>query len=249
MSSVDVVILTWNDGELLDAAVGSALSSTGVEVSVWVIDNASHEVAVCVDDPRVRLVRNSSNLGVARARNQGVAFGVAPYVLLLDSDASLGSDALRALLAVLDTDPRIGCAGPVFVDQSPEASGGRAPTLGTKLARLLGTRDTYEATEQSGDSWDVDVVIGACQLFRRVAYEGVGGIDERYFYGPEDVDFCMRLRENGWRVVQVAGAPVRHPPRRRNRAVLTLGGLRHGWAVSRFLWHHRHYRGGVSHAS
>jgi GT2 family glycosyltransferase len=81
----------------------------------------------------------------------------------------------------------------------------------------------------------VDFAIGACQLFRRSAWEEVGGIDESYFYGPEDVDFCLRLRRRNFRIVQVADALCDHPPRRRNRRLLTIRGLRHAGAVTRYL--------------
>jgi GT2 family glycosyltransferase len=238
------VILTWNDGELLDTAVASALESRDVEVNVIVVDNASTTPASVVDDPRVRLVRNETNRGVAGGRNQGIARGEADLVCLLDSDAALEPGALRALVAALESDPTVAVAGPVFVDQPAEASAGRAPTWRRKLQRSFGRTNTYEPVAHAVDAawWDVDFVIGACQLIRRAAYDVVGGIDESFFYGPEDADFCMRLREAGWRVVQVAAAPVAHPPRRRYRRAVNRKGLEHGWAVARFLWRHRRYR-------
>jgi GT2 family glycosyltransferase len=241
---VDVVILTWNDGELLDTAVASALASRDVDVNVIVVDNASTTPARVVDDPRVRLIRNDANRGVAGGRNQGIAQGCADLVCLLDSDAALEPAALHALTSPLSTDERVAVAGPVFLGQPAEASGGRAPTLGRKLQRSFGRSDTYEPVTRADGApwWDVDFVIGACQLIRRTAYDSVGGIDESFFYGPEDADFCMRLREADWRVVQVADAPVAHPPRRRYRRAVNRKGLEHGWAVARFLWRHRRYQ-------
>jgi len=244
---VDVVILSWNDGPLLRQAVESARGSRGVDARIIVVDNGSDEDPG-IDDPEVRLVRNLRNRGVAAGRNQGIAVGVSEVVLLLDSDAVLEPCSLRRMVDVLVSDPRIACVGPVFLGQTPEASGGAAPTLGTKLSRLVGLRSSYEASVGSAVDGigEVDVVIGACQCFRRSAYESIGGIDEAYFYGPEDVDFCMRLRQAGWRVVQVAGAPVSHPPRRRHRRVFSRNGRAHAWAVVRFLWRHRSYRSEVA---
>ena len=51
---------------------------------------------------------------------------------------------------------------------------------------------------------DVDFAIGACQVFRRAAFDAVGGVDDTAAFGPEDVDFCLRIRDAGWRVLQVA---------------------------------------------
>ena len=81
--------------------------------------------------------------------------------------------------------------------------------------------------------------IGACQVIRRSVFDEVGGLDGSIFYGPEDVDFCLRVKAAGHRVVQVAGADVLHPPRRAFRQPFTARGMRHGWAIVRHLWRHR----------
>ncbi|RMH83801.1 MAG: hypothetical protein D6683_02105, partial [Actinomyces sp.] len=170
--------------------------------------------------------------------NQGVAAGHAPYVALLDSDARLHPDTLVRLVAALT--PGVGLAAPVFDDQAPEASAGRAPGLTRKVARVLGLTDTYAPGQPGhGGVWEVEFAIGACQVFRRCAFEAVGGLDESIFYGPEDVDFCLRLGAAGWRSVQVAGAACHHPPRRRNRHLLSRRGLAHGREVLRYAARHR----------
>ena len=233
---VDVVVLTWNDGALLDAAVASALGSTGVEVGVVVVDNGSEPPARVPDDERVSLVRNEANLGVAPARNQGAAAGEAPWLCFLDSDARLDPDCLVSLVGTAAADDGVGMAAPVFTGQAPHASAGRAPSPGRKLARGLGLTASYRSARppSGAGSWDVDFAIGACQLWRRGAFADIGGFDERYFYGPEDIDACRRLRRRGSRVVQVAGAACEHPARRRHRGLATGAGLRHGMALARY---------------
>lgn len=241
---IDVVILTWNDGPLLEGAVGSAIDSRDVDVTVFVVDNGSDPPAGLVPRPNVVLLRQEENLGVARGRNLGVRAGTSNLVCLLDSDARLHGDTLASLSTVLECDSDVGLVGPVFVDQRPEDSGGAAPTLGRKVARVLGRTSSYGSTRPVGSArWDVDFVIGACQLFRREAYDAVGGIDERWFYGPEDADFCIRLRDAGWRVMQCGDVVCDHPARRRNRRLFTRRGLAHSKAVAEFLWRHRRYRG------
>ena len=237
---VDVVILTWNDGHLLQAAVDSALASEGVDVAVFVVDNGSDLPPELAAHDRLVLACNPVNRGVARGRNGGAALGTAPFVCFLDSDARLLPSTVARLVAPLVDDPGVALTAPVFAGQPPEASAGRAPTLGDKALRLLNVHDTYRPVERDGArQWDVDFAIGACQLVRREAFEGVGGFDESYFYGPEDVDLCLRLRSAGSRVVQVGAAGCEHPPRRRNRRLVTRRGIRHGWAVTRHLWRHR----------
>ncbi len=239
---VDVVILTWNDGPLLEAAIDSVVRSTGVDARIVVVDNGSSPPASSASHAPLRWLRNAENRGVARARNQGVAVGTAPYVCLLDSDARVTPTALARLVTMLEEHADVGLVAPTFADQVPSASAGPAPTLRTKLQRMLNVQDVYEAGNGFQDGQrDVDFAIGACQLFRRRAFEGVGGLDESYFYGPEDVDFCLRLREAGWRIVQLEDAVVHHPPRRRFRGIATRKGARHAQAVLRHLWRHRDF--------
>lgn len=240
---VDVVILTWNDGPLLEVAVRSALASEGVKPHVVVVDNGSEPPAT-VADATVRLVRNEENVGVSGGRNQGAGYGSAPILCFLDSDAELARHSLWHLAQVLD-DPTVAVAVPVFANQAPEASAGAAPTLLVKLARGLGWRNNYQPVAHPVDAteWDVEFGIGACQVIRRAAFAEVGGLDDSIFYGPEDVDFCLRVREVGHRVVQAAGADVRHPPRRSFRRPLTRAGMRHTRSIVRHLWRHRSGRG------
>jgi GT2 family glycosyltransferase len=238
---VDVVVLTWNDGELLDVAVRSALESEGVAVTVVVVDNGSDLPPQLPADPRITLLSNPENVGVAAGRNQGAVAGTSELICFLDSDARLHPATLSRLAAPL-ADPAVAMAVPVFTDQAPEASAGMAPSLTDKVLRVLNLREGYRAVAAEGEWWDVDFGIGACQLVRRSEFIAAGEFDASYFYGPEDVDLCLRLRERGRRVVQVAGAGCDHPARRRFRGLLTKRGLQHGWAVTRHLWRHRHFQ-------
>jgi N-acetylglucosaminyl-diphospho-decaprenol L-rhamnosyltransferase len=238
---VTVVILTWNDQALMDRAVASVLDSRGVRPEIVVVDNGSQPPASV--PAGVRLIRNPTNVGVSRARNQGVAATTADFVCFLDSDAVLEPTTLRRLVDPLLADASVGVTAPVFRGQPPEASAGTAPGLGRKLARGVGLTDRYRSTRSR---WlghrEVDFAIGACQVIRRSAFVAVGGLDETYFYGPEDVDLCLRLRTKGWRVLQVEDAICEHRARRRHRRLLTPAGFRHTIAVGRYLWLHRHYR-------
>lgn len=238
-TAVDVVILTWNDGDLLAKAVDSALASDGVQTNVVVVDNGS-EPPADIERVDVQLVRNEMNAGVSRGRNQGAAAGNAAILCFLDSDAELAPHSLLRLVAALD-DPEVAVAVPVFDGQLPEDSAGVAPSLAVKVARGLGRRSTYESMlrQPGSTAWDVEFGIGACQVIRRDVFEAVGRLDESIFYGPEDVDFCLRVKAAGHRVVQVPDTDVRHPPRRAFRRPLSTRGLRHGWSIVVHLWRHR----------
>lgn len=235
---VDVVILTCNDGALLRTAIESVLRSESVITNVVVVDNGSADPAEVSD--LVTLIRLEENRGVAAGRNIGIRSGSADLVCVLDSDAELGPWSLWNLCEEL-TRTAAAVAVPCFVDQKPTASAGAAPTLGDKVRRVMGKTNEYrpQGSHPNGSSWAVDFGIGACQLFRREVYEEVGGIDESFFYGPEDVDFCLRIKQAGHDVVQVSGHEVLHPPRRIHRKPITRRGLAHAWAVTRYYSRHR----------
>jgi GT2 family glycosyltransferase len=86
---------------------------------------------------------------------------------------------------------------------------------------------------------DVDYVIGACQVIRREAFADVGPLDEQFFYGPEDVDYAIRMWQNGWRVTYVPQALVRHDEQRlTQRRVLSRLTLTHAAGLARYFRKH-----------
>src|SRR5687768_12049548 len=115
----------------------ATLASTGVNVTLTVVDNGSDPAPAVPDDPRVRVIRNPVNRGV-RARNQGVRPHGGEYVAFVDSDACVHPDTLAILVAALEANGDAALAAPVFDGQTPEESAGAAPTFTRKLARLIG---------------------------------------------------------------------------------------------------------------
>jgi len=239
LPSVDLVVLTWNDPDLARLAVESALSSRNVDVRVIVVDNGSEPAFSAYPDDRVTVLRSDRNLGVAHGRHLGASMGEREYVCFLDSDARLDPHTLEALIRALAT-PDVALVGPVYSGQPASTAGGAAPTLLRKVWRALtgspsyGTGNDFRAGRR-----EVDFVIGACQVFRRSIYEEVGGLDTSIFYGPEDIDMCLRLRLKGYKVLQIAEAVCDHPPRRRNRNLVTRRGMAHGAALTRHFIKHR----------
>jgi GT2 family glycosyltransferase len=122
---------------------------------------------------------------------------------VLNNDTTVDSGALRALVEVVEADPRVGAVGSVIYDAGqPE----RVLTWGG--GRLsLATGHTEDAT---GPSDRIDFLTGASLLLRAAALREVGTFDPSYFFTWEDVDLCVRLRERGWRLAVAEGSRVWH---------------------------------------
>lgn len=229
---LSVVILTWNSRALLETCLAALPAATAGRTSeTIVVDNGSRDgtAELLAGRPELVLIRNPANRGVAPARNQGLRAARGTYVALLDVDTVATPGALATLVAHLEAAARVGLVGPKLVgpDGRLQYSCRRFPTLLDKVLRRLPERLGGRVTSDVELRWwdhasvrPVDYVIGACQVIRRAALADVGLLDERIFYGPEDVDLCLRMHRAGWGVVYVPDAVIVHLERRVTRRLL-----------------------------
>lgn len=216
--SVGVVILNYNGKYLTETCVRSVLASSYPLTTLFVVDNASTDGSVehiCKLFPDVQMVENSENLGCAGGRN--IAYQKAfqqgyKYILSLDNDTRIKSSMIEELVAVAESDPRIGVLGPkVYADddsQTIQCAGGRITyTQNVCSERGAGEidRGQYDRIE------DVDYVSGSGGMIRCEVFGRANFLDENfYLYAHEDTDFCMRVRQAGYRIVYVPEAVMWH---------------------------------------
>src|SRR5262249_45642545 len=145
---VSVVIVSFNTREYLAACIASIMKTAGsLDVEIVVVDNNSTDGSremVRSRFPAVRLICNTQNVGFAKANNQGVAATTGRYVLLLNSDARLLTNALRSMVEVLEGMPGVGLVGAQLrnPDGSFQAASTPFPDLGQEFLILstLGRR-------------------------------------------------------------------------------------------------------------
>jgi len=249
---LSIVILTWNSRALLEACLAVLPAATaGLAVETIVVYNGSRDrtAELLAAHADLTVIRNAQNCGVVAGRNQGMRAARGAFVALLDVDAEPAAGAFTTLVAHLRAAPRVALVGPKLVgaDGRLQYSCRRFPTLVDKLLRRLPERWGHGVADDVELRWwdhvsvrDVDYVIGACQVIRRSALAEVGLLDERIFYGPEDVDFCLRMHRAGWRVVYVPQAEVAHLERRVTRTLLSVLTARHAYALAYYFWKHRY---------
>lgn len=234
--SVSIIIISWKMRALLERLLESIVVNTGdVSYEIVVVDNHSEDGTVETVKsrfPQVILIKNEKNRGVAAARNQGFDIARGKYFLTLDADMMLIENSVKTLFEFMESEPEVGVAGSMLISTEGDLQYNckRYPTLGAFLLRRL---DSYERVHKSRTlrrhlmtDWDhasvreVDYLIGACQMIRREALEKVGLLDEKIFYGPEDIDFCIRMHKAGWKVMYNPSTKIIHYEQRMTKSQL-----------------------------
>ncbi len=223
---LSVCIVNWNTRRDLEQAIASILGdASGLRVEVVVVDNASTDgSAEMVGErfPSVMLIQSGANLGFARGYNLAASKTAGRCLLMLNPDTQVRAGALVGLAEFLDSHPEAGAAGPRLLnpDGSLQFSCRRFPRpmaavfRNTPLGKLIpGNRFTRDYLMADWDHHlvrEVDWLSGAAICIRRQAWEQVGGFDEGFFMYAEDIDWCWRARQAGWRVCYVPQAVVVH---------------------------------------
>jgi GT2 family glycosyltransferase len=210
------VVLNYRTPEESIIAVRSLLASTRPPAGIIVVDNDSSSsgcrdaVADMLGD--TACLSTGHNLGFSGGMNVGIREALtrgAGAVLLVNSDLVVAADCLQHLEACLRSVPVAGIAGPVVLSRSDPRV---VMSLGMTYRRLSGRMrhlgcGTLHATLNPAPVSVVDGVSGCLMLVRRDVFETIGMLEESYFFGFEDLDFCLRARRAGFLTV-VAGLAV-----------------------------------------
>lgn len=235
MIDLSILIVNWNVRDLLRRCLSSVFAHWQTrKMEVIVVDNGSTDGSremVRTEFPQVHLIANPDNRGFTAANNQGLSVARGRYVLLLNPDTEVVGNALEVMVAFADAHPDVGVVGPQLLnpDGTVQSSRRRFPTLATALfestwlqpyapRRLL--RRYYVLDRSDDEVQEVDWVTGAALMARREAIGQVGPLDEGFFMYSEELDWCRRFREAGWRVVYLPTARVIHHEGKSSEQVL-----------------------------
>lgn len=224
--TLSTIIVNYNAGSLLRKCVDSLLACP-LDIEIIVVDNASSDGSLdgLQDLSQVCVIRNPANVGFAAACNIGVQASSAPFLLFLNPDCFFQPDPIAPLLAGLQSGDRVGMVGGLLVNKDgTEQGGGRraVPTPWRSFVRAFGLQrfanrwpklfyDFHLHKQPLPDSpIEVEAISGACMLVKRDVMEDVGLWDEGYFLHCEDLDWCMRFRQKGWKILFVPDARISH---------------------------------------
>lgn len=188
MPTVSVVIPCFNQGQFIDAAVDSVLAQSFADFEIIVVNDGSTDAftnSVLHNYAKEKTqVIITTNMGLAKARNNGIAMAKGKYILPLDADDQIDSSYMEKAVAILDNDAETGI---VYCN-----------------ARLFGAIETeWLLPEYSLERMLLDNVIFCSAFFRRDDWLASGGYDPGMIYGWEDYEFWLGLIERGRKVVRL----------------------------------------------
>ncbi len=223
---VDVVILNYRVGALAAQAAYSAREN-GTE-SILIVDNKSDDESLDILEKEVGsfvdILQLPMNVGFSSGNNAGAQRGKKPLILFMNPDVSLDSGALQKMVDLMNEQVLAGIVGPSLYgpDGEPQASAYFLLTpfrIGKMLFGLdkLAVKFGWPAFAGNADlkcngnySGVVESLYGACLLVRRKTFDSVNGFDGDYFLYCEETDFCLRLRQAGWKAYRCGTAKAKH---------------------------------------
>ena len=237
--SISAVILSFNARRDLDRCINSLIDVENLKAGkdqILIVDNGSMDGSkalirrlAATYPTLVEGIDLPTNHGTTVSRNLAFEKAKGDYVLVIDSDIDFRLPVLESLIADLATDPSIGIIAPrlIFPSGRSQMSTDVFPTVKRKIERSVRLRSLERETEMTRDApRTVDYAISAFWLMRRDLLDHVGKLDERIFYAPEDVDFCLRTWLAGKSIVYRPDLEVIHDAKERSRS---LKGLLFTW--------------------
>lgn len=225
---LSIIIVSWNVRELLRKCLWSIYQdeqSSPDALETIVVDNASADGSgnmVRANFPQVKVLENRENVGFTAGNNQAIIRSQGRYVMLLNPDTEVLGDALTTLMDFMDAHPAVGIVAPKLLnsDGTAQSSRRRFPTLATAFLESTALQQSwpdnrvlrayYMQDQNEDEAHEVDWSVGACLMVRREVIEQVGLLDEGFFMYSEEMDWCYRIKQAGWRIVYLPAAEVMH---------------------------------------
>ncbi len=221
MKRVAVVILNYNGKKFLEEFLPNVIANTNAELAdIVVADNASSDGSVNFMRerfPGIRLIVNGSNGGFATGYNLALRQIEAEYYVLLNSDIEVTPQWIEPVIALMDSDPKIAACQPKILSYYDKtkfeyagAAGGFIDRYGYPFCRGRLFQHLEEDHGQYDDACEVFWATGACMFVRADLYLKHGGLDDSFFAHMEEIDFCWRMKNLGYKIYCCPQSKVYH---------------------------------------
>ena len=227
MIELSVVIVNYNVKSFLEQALLSIFKALeGIVSEVFVVDNGSGDGSghlVRERFPQVHLIENRDNRGFARANNQALRKARGKTICLVNPDTLIREDTFRVCLDYLHAHPAVGAVGCKILnpDGSLQLSCRRSfPTPWVAFTKIVGLSFLFPESKIFGKynltyldpdkTTEVDALSGSFMIVRKKTVAEVGLLDEAFFLYGEDLDWCYRIRQKGWKIVYLPETQIIH---------------------------------------
>ena len=252
---VSVVVVCRDVKDLLLDCLTALQQGTDVPFETVVVDNNSGDgTAAAVEQafPHVKVHRMRRDSGFGRAHNAGLEEANGRFVLLLSPEVMVRPGCVGELSDFLLVRPDVGAVSPRLLTPSghlDDTARRSFPTPRLAFYRLIGLSALFPHSRRFGRHnyghlspdrpHEIEAGTSACLMIRRAAIDKVGRFDPAYFMYGEDLDFCYRLKQGGWKVFYVPTAVAEHHTGRPTRSE----SARHRYELHSSMWtfHHKHY--------
>lgn len=225
---LSVIITHHNTVELLNLCLQSVEKTTaGLKREIFVVDSETKGITkefLKEKYPEVKLIPFKKNSGYSKIVNAGLKKTTGKYILILNADIITEEKAIADMLEYMKEHPQVGILGPQLLDftNNIQPSCFSFPGFGVILSRRTFLGKTkwgkkqidkhFKYTKESGlgTTISVDCVQGSAMMINRDNMEKVGLFDERFFMYFEDVDWCRRFWQAGYKVVYFPQAKMAH---------------------------------------
>lgn len=213
---LSIIIVNFNTQDLIKKCLESLKLSFNYEIIV--VDNGSTDDSIqlikSLKLKNLKVIANQTNLGFAKAVNQGLKKSQGEYLLLLNSDVVVKSESIEKIINFAKKHVKTGVIGGRLLnsDGSLQGSCFYLPTLSRIIKEFWfkGSSFLSKYAPSGKNPVEVEAVVGAVFLIPRKVLQKVGFFDERYFMYFEDLDYCRRVQKNGFKVYYLPEAEFIH---------------------------------------
>ncbi len=208
---ISIIIISYNKADLTKKCLEEVFKNTKDDFEVIVIDNASTDEAIdyLFREKRITLLQNNKNLGFSKANNQGAQKAKGEILVFLNNDTEVQPGWLEPIINIYKTEKNVGAVGVklLFPDGLIQHAG--VTISEDHIPRHLYYREKADDLKVNQER-EFQAVTAACIAIPKRVFHEVGGFDEEYVNGLEDVDLCLRIKQEGYRIIYTPKSVVIH---------------------------------------
>ncbi len=227
MIELSIIIVNFNVKELLEQTLISARKAAhNFAHEIFVVDNASTDGSIGIvrqKFPDVKLIANKENVGFGKANNQAMRLAQGKFLVILNPDTIVQEDTFSVIIDFFKKNPDAGMAGCKILnpDGSLQLACRRSfPTPWVGFTRIIGLSRIFPKSKVFGkynltyldpdETYEVEAISGSFMMVRKEVAQEVGFFDESFFMYGEDLDWCYRIKEAGWKIYYIPDTKIIH---------------------------------------